>query len=37
MRKRLDREAAAAPPPAISSTDKLLIEIRDQLKNNKPS
>ncbi|MDR3678935.1 MAG: large conductance mechanosensitive channel protein MscL [Flavipsychrobacter sp.] len=38
MRKRLDREAAAgAPPPAISSTDKLLMEIRDELKNNKPS
>ncbi len=37
MKKRMDKEAAVAPPPAISSTDKLLMEIRDQLKNNKTS
>lgn len=35
---RIRHEAAvAAAPPVISSTDKLLMEIRDELKNNKPS
>jgi len=32
MKKRMEKEEAAAPPAAISSTDKLLMEIRDELK-----
>lgn len=32
MKRRFEKEQAAAPPPEPSSTDKLLIEIRDALK-----
>lgn len=34
--QRKQEKAAAAAPPAPSSTDKLLMEIRDQLKKNNP-
>jgi len=36
LMSRMKKKEDAAPAP-ISSTDKLLIEIRDQLKNNKPT
>ncbi|MEW5965039.1 MAG: large-conductance mechanosensitive channel protein MscL [Pseudomonadota bacterium] len=32
LKKRFEKEQAAAPPPGPSSTDKLLMEIRDSLK-----
>lgn len=32
LKKRFEKEQAAAPPPGPSSTDKLLMEIRDALK-----
>ena len=32
LKKRFEKEQAAAPPPGPSSTDQLLMEIRDALK-----